>query len=512
MRVSLRRQAIVNVGSNWATLLLATGVYFFLSPFVARKVGSEAYGIWALLVSLVGYLGLIDLGVRGAVTKFVATAHAAGRHDEAARVTSAGLILFALVALAAALIGSGVALQADRFFEIRRELLAPTRLALFLAGLTVAISIVGSVFSGVIAGLQRFDYCNIVEAAVTVVRTATIVYALQRGGGLVALIEIQLVTALARAAIYALGVHRLYPDLRLRLAGTSDLVPTLVSFGLVSLLIQASSALISYSDSMVIALFLPLEAVTFFVIGSNLVQYARSVVAGISTTLAPMAGAFEGRGELARVGEALLVGGRLATLAILPIAAVFVFRGETFIALWMGEEFAEPAGRVLRILAPTLWVFASLQVCTSVMMGIDRHRGMVPAFALEAVANLLLCLALVRPLGITGIALGILLPRLVISLGFGPWYARLALGTPISVYWWQALFRPALAALPFAAACAAVETWWRPASLWLFFAQICALLPIAALGAWIVALDAPERGLVLEALARRRSSTRPLPP
>ena len=501
--MSDQRRMIVNVGSNWATLIFATAVYFFLAPYVARKIGAEGYGLWALLVALVGYMGLIDLGVRGAITKFVATAHAAGRHDEAGRITSAGLILFTGVALAAVGIGSVVALYADRFLEVRPELLEPTRQAVFLAGLTIAFSIVGSVFSGVITALQRFDHINAVEAVVLVVRTAATVYALQSGGGLVALFEIQLVTGLARTAIYGLWMRRVYPDLHLRLTRVWELAPKILSFGVVALLIQASAALISYSDAMLIGVFLPLEAVTFFVIGSNLVQYARSVVAGVAQTLAPMAGAFEGRGELARVGEALLVGGRLATLAILPIAAVFVLRGETFIALWMGEQFAAPAGQVLRILAPGLCVFASLQVCTSVMIGIDRHRGMVPAFALEAVVNWLLCLALVRPLGITGVALATLLPRLAISLGFGPWYARLVLGTPMSAYWWQAIFRPALAVLPFAAACAAVEIWWRPASLWLLFAQIGATLPLAALGAWTIALAAPERALVLGALERR---------
>ncbi|MGH7822005.1 MAG: oligosaccharide flippase family protein [Candidatus Binatia bacterium] len=463
-----------------------------------------------MLGALVGYLGLIDLGARGAITKFVATSHAAGRHDEAGRVTSAGLILFSAVGIAAALIGSVVALHLERFYEIPSESLATARLAVFLAGLTVAISIFGSVFGGVIAALLRFDYFNAVEAAVTVVRTAAIVLALERGYGLVALIEIQLITGVARTAIYALGMRRIYPELRFRFTGTWELVPKLISFGVMSLLIQASGALISYSDSLLIGAFLSLQAVTFFVIGSNLVQYARSVVAGVSQALAPMAGALEGRGEVERVGDTLLVGGRVAALAILPIAVAFLLRGETFIALWMGEQFAEPVGAVLRILAPTLWLFAGLQVCTGVMMGIDRHRGMVPAYAIEAVVNLLLCIVLVRPLGIMGVALAILLPRLVISLGFGPWYARLVLGTPMSAYWWQALFRPALAMLPFAAACAGVELWWRPAGLLLFFVQIGAALPLAVLGAWIVALDAPERVLLLRALERRRRSSRPL--
>ncbi len=43
-------------------------VAFFLTPFVVNSLGSTAYGIWVLLMSLTGYYGLLDLGVSAALT------------------------------------------------------------------------------------------------------------------------------------------------------------------------------------------------------------------------------------------------------------------------------------------------------------------------------------------------------------------------------------------------------------------------------------------------------------
>jgi O-antigen/teichoic acid export membrane protein len=504
----LRRQAILNVGSNWATLVVTTVVSFFLAPVIVRLLGTEAYGLWALIGSLIGYLGLIDLGVRGAVTKFVATSHAAGNHEEAGRITSAGLLFFGFAAIVTVLVGSGAALYVDRLFDVPPELAGPARLAVFLTSMAVAVSIVGGVFGGVIAALHRFDYLNGVEIAVTLVRAFATVVALESGGGLVALAVIALMAAAARTWIYLRNLRSLYPGLNVRRAGAWERVPQVIGFGAVSTLLHVSSALINYSDSIVIGVFLPLQAVTFFSIASTLVIQARGVVAGISQILAPLAGTLEGRGEVAQVGTMMLASARLATLAILPIAVAFVFLGETFIGLWMGAEFAAPAGGVLRILAPSLWVYASFQVCTSVMMGINRHRGMVPAFLIEAVTNVLLCVVLIQPLGITGVALGILLPRLAISLGFGPWYAHRVFGTSIANYWWQAILRPGLAMVPFVVVCEIAELWWPPASLWVFFLHIALLLPIAALGAWMVALDPHERAMILGGLEDRWRSFR----
>src|SRR5262245_19765963 len=65
-----------------------------LSPFIIHGLGDRAYGAWVLLGSLVGYLALLDLGTRSAVTRYVAADHAAHRHLNAGRIASAALILF----------------------------------------------------------------------------------------------------------------------------------------------------------------------------------------------------------------------------------------------------------------------------------------------------------------------------------------------------------------------------------------------------------------------------------
>src|SRR5262249_9069519 len=155
--------------------------------FIVNHLGGEAYGAWALFGSLVGYMGLVDLGVRGAVTRFVARLHAAGHHAEAGRITTAGLLFFGVASGIAVRVGSGLRPEADRVFPIPPVLVQRARIALVLTGVTVAVSVIGGVFGGVIVALHRFDYLNGVEVVVLMGRTATIVYALDHGGGLVSL-------------------------------------------------------------------------------------------------------------------------------------------------------------------------------------------------------------------------------------------------------------------------------------------------------------------------------------
>ena len=73
------RRIAQNVLSNWLALAITTVVGFFLSPFVVHYLGNLTYGVWVIVMSLVAYMNLLDLGLRGAVTRFVSKGDSAGR-------------------------------------------------------------------------------------------------------------------------------------------------------------------------------------------------------------------------------------------------------------------------------------------------------------------------------------------------------------------------------------------------------------------------------------------------
>lgn len=489
-----RAKALTNILTNWGAFAVSAVISFFLAPFVVHSLGNEAYGVWILLSSLVGYLGLLDLGVRGAVTKFVAAHHAAARHDAASRIASAALAVFGIAGIIAILASGIMAGFGLHVFEISAayENLAPQ--VLVLGGLTIAVTIVGGVFGGVVVARQRFDLLNASSILIAMIRAIAIVLTLRSGGGLLDLALVQLGVSVGQSLVSVLLSRWVYPELRVRpTTFTSEDLKKVLSFGIYASLLHVASALMLYSDSLVIGTFLPVELITFFAIATNLTDHARAVISGISTTITPMASALEGSDGIDRVREVLLTGARYATLISLPMVITFMFRGHTFIGLWMGPEYAQPAGDVLILLSVVLLVSSSFQICTATMIGLNKHPGMVPAFAVEAIANVRLSIGLISRFGIYGVAMGTLIPRLVVALAFGPWYVRRAVGTPIRRFLWLSLLRPGLSMIPFALASWIIDAFWATPNLIIFFAQIVVASPAALLGAWLVFLTREER-------------------
>jgi O-antigen/teichoic acid export membrane protein len=443
---------------------------------------------------MTGYLGLLDMGVRGAVTRYVAKFHTRDDHQEVGRIASSALVIFTAAGLAAICASVALAVFAISHVQIPATFQTAARIVFVITGLNIAISLVGGVFGGIVVGLQRFDISNAIEMLGLALRAIAIVIILKARGGLVSLALIQLFFSLVTGLANVWVAGSLYPQLRLRLSGVDrERLSLIFSFSIYAFLLQLAVYLIFYTDSVVIAVFLPVGAVTFFAIAGNLMVYARAPISAISYTLSPLASSLEAAGNHPELQRVAMMASRYATAVMLPIAITFLLRGKSFIGLWMGSEYANLSGQVLSILT-LAWLFsAGNGVVGAILLGISKHKALVPVGLAEALCNLGLSIVLVHSMGILGVAWGTTLPSLAVHLFVWPWYIHRSLGMTIPAYLYSAWVRPAVAVVPFALATGALEHWWPAANLRIFFFQVVLVLPLVLIGYWFLIVDDRER-------------------
>jgi len=230
-----------NVLSNWGSFLFGAIISFFLAPFIVRHLGDVGYGVWTLLTSLTGYLGLLDMGVRGAVTRYVARFHAQDKKEELQGIVSSGLVVFVTAGLVAIFISVLLAFFGIQHFQVPAEYRATARIVLIIAGVNVAVSLIAGVFGGVVVGLQRFDLTNTVEVTITAARSLLIVFALRAGMGLFTLAALQLLFAIVTVITNVVLVRRLAPQLKIRFNQVDrERLRLIFSFSAYSLLLQST--------------------------------------------------------------------------------------------------------------------------------------------------------------------------------------------------------------------------------------------------------------------------------
>jgi O-antigen/teichoic acid export membrane protein len=484
-----------NVMSNWGGSLAYLFVAFFLSPFVVHHLGVSRYGVWVLIVSFTGYLGLLDLGVRGTVTYYVAKFHTQANHENASRLASTAFVIFLILAFFVFAISVIVGIVFSLWFHVQIYLNTNLQALLMLAGASIGCTLIGGVFGSVLSGLQRLDVVNAIEIGSTILKALLIVVCLEQGKGLIALATIQLISSVLVGLTYAWMSWRLYPQLNVRFVLPDRTnVSLIASFGGYLFLLNVSTYIIMYTDSVVIGAVLSVAMVAFFAIASNLITYSRGFITGVCYSISPWASSLDAQGNREKIELLVLAVPRFATILVLPVILTFVIRGKTFIGLWMGAQFAVPSGKVLQILSLALFFSAANQVATSITIGINRHRPVVFMNIAEAALNLTLSVILAYQIGIDGVAWGTAIASLISSLIFWPLYFRRIFGIRSSQYLISTWARPAVVVIPFALVSYVIDRTWYPPTLFLFFIQVAIALPVAILAFWFGCLSSTERG------------------
>ncbi len=476
-----------NVVMNWAATGVGLLIPFFLTPFVVRSLGSDAYGVWILSASTVSYLNLLDLGMRSAVIRFVSKAKTEGASGEISDVVGAALWFRLLVALIVAAISIALAISFPHLFKIPQALYRSSQITVLLCALGVAVTLITGVFGAVLAAVNRFDRLSTISMGQTLGRAAGVLFILRAGHGLISLACWELTVIAISGALVTASALKLVPACRGRIRKPQmDLLKKIWSYSFVTFIWIIAVQVIINSDNLMVGHFVSVRLAAFYAIGGSLVTYSGQIVSALTTTFTPLASGFEAAGKMKELRN-LLVRGTQATLVLsLPVSLALLFRGRTFIGLWMGPSYKEVSGSILQILLIAQFMSVAVATSGSVMMAIGKHIGPAKFAVIEAVLNITLTLILCRRFGAFGVAWGTSIAVTLVTLAFWPTYIKRTLDIPISTYLGLGWGKAVLSAIPYGIACYFADRVWHPRSLITFFLQILITLPVYALSLGLV--------------------------
>src|SRR5436305_14506305 len=79
--MNIKKVIARNVVWNWAGMAMPMLAGFVVAPFLVHRLGELRYGEWILIASMTNYFGLLDLGIRGSVGRYIAYHRARDEQD-----------------------------------------------------------------------------------------------------------------------------------------------------------------------------------------------------------------------------------------------------------------------------------------------------------------------------------------------------------------------------------------------------------------------------------------------
>jgi O-antigen/teichoic acid export membrane protein len=425
-----------NIGSNYLTVIAQAAFLVLATPYVIDALGAEIFGGWAVILAVVGYLRLLDLGLGPATARFVAVASSPAELSSTVSTALASLAGAAVLGLLAA----ALAIAAVPGLLPGIEGL---RTALALAAISTALQIPLGVFSHLLFGLERIYERNLTYLARVLASAAALVIAVEAGGGLVAFVGAMAAAELAVMLAQAVWCLARLDQLEVRPRHvTSAMLRVMVPFGASMFAIGVATQIAVYSSGLVVAGALGAVAVATYTVAVRAVDGASLLLAQFSDVFLPVFARLGRDSEQDRSTTLVRLGTRLGLVLGYPLIALLIGLGEPLIEVWVGDGFEDSWGP-LALLAASLIFAVPLRFGLLWAIGTGRQGRIAVVALCDSLANIAAAISLVGVYGLEGVALaalgalwisnGLIMPRMIFPAA--------------GVRMWSGYYRPTLLAL-----------------------------------------------------------------
>lgn len=172
---SKNRQLAINMISSFVAFAVNLGINFFLTPFVVKRLGVEAYGFLRLSSDIIGYTSIITIALNSMAGRFITIKYQEGKIDEANKyfssvffsnlVLSGIVFLFLLVFL----------FNLEIFFEIPQHLVWDVKILFSFSILTTIVSLLTNVYAIATFIKNRLELSSIRQIIGNILRASLIV-------------------------------------------------------------------------------------------------------------------------------------------------------------------------------------------------------------------------------------------------------------------------------------------------------------------------------------------------
>lgn len=329
------------------------GIFFpiILTPFIISHIGQVEFGIYALVLGLIGTFGLFDLSLSTSFIKFISEHYNKKEFEELNRTINTGLFFYILFSLVFTVIVYFFAYQIVRLINIPENLVGTAVYALRIGLLIFLLATSTTIFVSVLISLQKMYINSMLGLIVNFLNFCVTIILLKLGYGLEGVLYSQLGTVFISAIMNIILAKRVLPEMRLNIFGFKlRSFRKMSNIGLQMQISKIAGFLSDKYDEFLLSYFSVLNNVTFFNLAGRITRLGKFFPLQLYQQVAPAAAELNAKEEREKLNQLFTDSTKYLTLASLPIFFYIFTFADLIIYTWMGNGYMLSV-HLLRILA-----------------------------------------------------------------------------------------------------------------------------------------------------------------
>ncbi|MCA9669796.1 MAG: oligosaccharide flippase family protein [Myxococcales bacterium] len=317
-------------------MLMLVGV-----PLFIRYLGLEDYGLWTLANSTLAIVGVLNLGLGDATTKYVAEYTSTGRTSEVTRVVIATVSLYAVVGVVGTIVLAWLA-EPITHGVLRLSGAKASRAAdiIRLVAIAFAPAVTMPAVTGIFDGKQRFRASQMLNLTRATLFVCIGLLVLALGGAISGLAFTSVVVTWTALIVGSLLAARTLAWLPFREWHVRKTMRKVVGFGVYSMLVALGRMAVGHLDKMLVGRTLGLSAVGVFAVAQNAASRLNDACVSVSRVLMPFFSARQADSGTQATAAPLYQAWRVGVLMMIGIATIGAAAAPSFLEVWIGKKLA----------------------------------------------------------------------------------------------------------------------------------------------------------------------------
>lgn len=419
----------INEGVKVLTALLYT-------PLLLRLLGQREYGLYQLAVSVVSWLGLMNLGFGSGYGRYFARYQVAKDEKGISRLNGMFLLIFGTLSALCLVCGGLLAGHTQQIFGTGLTAKELEKAAFLLRILTVnlALTLLNTTFACFLTAKECFLFQKLLRLAQTMLSPFLTLPLLMLGRASEAVAAVSLLLTGAALVGNILWCRRENMQLSFRNLQFSQL-QELWQFTFFIFLNQIIDQVNWSADKFLLGRMNGTEAVAVYGIGAQINTMYLQMSTAISTVFLPKVNRLAAQSEDNRTLSELMTRVGVFQAAVLGLVlSDFVLFGREFLLLWAGRNYGKAYPVALLLMIPvTIPLMQNLGIEIQRARGKHRIRSLV--YVCLAAGNILLSIAWIPRWGVIGAAAGTAVSLLLGNVLFMNWYYHRHLNLDMGLFW-----------------------------------------------------------------------------
>jgi len=414
MQESLSQKTLKNTAYNFLNFVWPIVFSIFVTPIVVYKLGVSDYGLYVIVITLISFLSLLDLGFTSSFMRLIAQADAQGDRQKLQRVTGIYFFINIVIGLIGLAIVLGLLPFAGRIFKLSPAYFQHVKIIFVLAGFTFFANTVSNTYFWFFRAMQRYDIDLKINFISSTALNLLILVAVLAGFRLKVIMGLYVLNAVATFLFNSFYIRRAFKNLIIRPIADIKAVIGASKFGLVMFANSLAGTSLLQLDKLVLGGLAGPIAVSYYALPGNVAIKILNVSNSFSAVLFPVMSGLSAGDNKDRI-RAVYRRSIRNTIILTSAMAVpaFIFAGP-ILHFWLKGDFAQKSTNILRWLIATYFLLAIYAPVSSYLAGVAKLKLLTAASVSLAVLNIGLMVFLIPKYGALGAAIAYLFSVLLV--------------------------------------------------------------------------------------------------